>query len=77
MGFCGFCFKGVLLVYMACPLQFATIDFSVDTGRKLNVHKRFRRGPGRLLNVLYAFNVRPVSTGLLFVSNILVFEIEI
>ena len=33
----------------------------VDTRRKLNVHKAFRRRPGRLLNVLYAFNLRPVS----------------
>ena len=39
--------------------------FPVDTGRKLNVHKTFRRRPGRLLNVLCTFNVRPVSTGLL------------
>ena len=43
-------------------------DFSrpkapVDTGRKLNVHKTFRRRPGRLLNVLCTFNLRPVSTG--------------
>ena len=38
--------------------------FPVDTGRKLNVHKTFRRGPGRLLNVLCTFNLRPVSTGL-------------
>ena len=37
----------------------------VDTGRKLNVHKTFRRRPGRLLNVLCTFNVRPVSTGML------------
>ena len=28
----------------------------VDTGRKLNVHKTFRRRPGRLLNVLCTFN---------------------
>ena len=35
----------------------------VDTGRKLNVHKTFRRRPGRLLNVLCSFNLRPVSTG--------------
>ena len=35
----------------------------VDTGRKLNVHKTFRRHPGSLLNVLYTFNLRPVSTG--------------
>ena len=41
------------------------IYFAVDTGRKLNVHKTFRRRPGRLLNVLCAFNLRPVSTGLL------------
>ena len=34
----------------------------VDTGRKLNVHKTFRR---RILNVLCTFNLRPVSTGLL------------
>ena len=35
----------------------------VDTGRKLKVHKMFRRRPGRLLNVLCTFNLRPVSTG--------------
>ena len=35
----------------------------LDTGRKLNVRKTFRRRPGRLLNVLCTFNVRPVSTG--------------
>ena len=35
----------------------------VDTGRKLNVHKTFRTRPGRLLNVLCTFNLRPVSTG--------------
>ena len=34
----------------------------VDTGRKLNVHKTFRRRPGRPLNVLCTFNVRTVST---------------
>ena len=36
----------------------------VDTGRKLNVHKTFRRSPGRLLNVLCRFNLRPVSMGM-------------
>ena len=35
----------------------------VDTGRQLNVHKTFRRRPGRPLNVLCTFNLRPVSTG--------------
>ena len=35
----------------------------IDTGRKLNVHKTSRRRPGRLLNVLCTFNLRPVSTG--------------
>ena len=37
--------------------------YPVDTGRKLNVHKTFRRRPGRLLNVLCTFNLSPVSTG--------------
>ena len=35
----------------------------VDTGRKLNVNKSFRRRPGRLLNVSCMFNLYPVSTG--------------
>ena len=35
----------------------------VDIGRKLNVHKTFRRRPGCLLNVVCTFNLRPVSTG--------------
>ena len=35
----------------------------VDTGLKLKVHKSFRRRPGRLLNVLSTFNLRPVSAG--------------
>ena len=36
-------------------------DAALDTGRKLNVHKMFRRRPG-LLNVLCAFSLCPVST---------------
>ena len=39
------------------------IAVPVDTGRKLNVHNTFRRRPGRLLNVLCTFDLRPVSTG--------------
>ena len=35
----------------------------LDTGRNLNVHKTFRRRPGRLLNVLCSFNLRSVSRG--------------
>ena len=38
--------------------------FPVDAGRKLNVHKTFRRRHGHLLNVLCTFNLRPVSAGL-------------
>ena len=38
------------------------ISYPVDTGRKLNVHKTFRRRPGYLLNALFTFNLRPVST---------------
>ena len=35
----------------------------VETERKLNVHKTFRRRLGCLLNVLCLFNLRHVSTG--------------
>ena len=34
-----------------------------DTGRNLNVRKTFRRRPGRVVNVLFTFNLRPVSMG--------------
>ena len=40
--------------------------YPVDTGRKFNVHKTFRRRPGRLLNGLCTFNLCPVSTGCIF-----------
>ena len=49
------------IVKTSCP---------VDTERKLNVHKTFRRRPGRLLNVLCTFNLRPVSTGSNIFNNI-------
>ena len=48
--------------YIACT-------FIVDAGRKLNVHKMFRRRPGRLLNVSCTFNLRPVSAGLALLCN--------
>ena len=47
----------------------------VDTGRKLNVHKTFRRRPGSLPNVLCMFNLRPVFAGtvlILLVGNLIV-----
>ena len=43
--------------------------YPVNTERKLNVHKTFRRRPGRLLNVLCTFNLHPVSTGYLLFSS--------
>ena len=49
---------------MLSILQTETLIFPVDTGRKLNVHKTFRRRLGRLLNVLCTFNLRPVPAGL-------------
>ena len=42
----------------------------VDTGRKLNAHNTFRRRPGRLLNILCTFNLRPVSTEVYLFSHI-------
>ena len=44
-------------------MQASLLISPVGTGRKLNVHKTFRRRPGRLLNVLCTFNLRPVSIG--------------
>ena len=37
----------------------------IDTGRKLNAHKTFRRRPGRLLNVLCTFMSRLTMDGML------------
>ena len=49
----------------------------LDAGRKLNVHKTFRRRPGRLLNVLCTFNLRPVSRGILKNKKLIkILEIE-
>ena len=48
--------------------------YPLDTGRKLNVHKTFRRRLGRLLNVLCTFNLRTVSTGQDYCSFINVHE---
>ena len=38
-------------------------SYSIDTGRKFNVLKTFRRRPEHLLNVLYTLSLRPVSKG--------------
>ena len=51
-----------MILFRTCLAKFKSINL-VDTGRKLNVHKTFRRRPGRLLNVLCTFNLRLVSTG--------------
>ena len=56
-----------MLYYFACHSHFIRIP--IDIGRKLNLHKTFRRLPGRLLKVLCTFNLRPVSTGMPFVCT--------
>ena len=33
------------------------VKLAIDTGRKLNVYKTFRRRPGRLLKVLYVRSI--------------------
>ena len=47
-------------------LERPTLYYPIDTRRKLNVHKTFRRRPRRLLNVLCTFNLRPVSKGYIY-----------
>ena len=44
---------------------------------KLNMHKAFRRRPGRLLNVLCMFNFRPVSTGVVLWAFIVLSDLKI
>ena len=52
--------------------------FSLDAGRKLNIHKMFRRSSGHLLNVLCTFNLRPVPRGLAsFYELVLIKELSI
>ena len=46
-----------------------SFDIPVDIGRKLDVRKMFRRRPGRLLNVLFTFNLRPVSIAHVFFES--------
>ena len=50
---------------MASVTKYYVNRCPVDTRRKLNVHKMFRRRPGRLFNVLCTFNLRPVPIGCL------------
>ena len=54
------CFR--LPLFQFC-ITYSQTTIPVDTGRKLNVHTTIRRRPGRLLNVLCTFNLRPVSKG--------------
>ena len=53
-----------IAVYANSLLRIKSIP--VDTGRKLNVHKTFRR---RRLNVLCTLNLRPLSTGIGYMSQ--------
>ena len=52
-----------ILLYLDLSRITKIINCPVDTGCNLSVHKMFGRRPGRLLNVLRTFNLRPVSTG--------------
>ena len=54
-----------LLLWLFYPEILELAASSVDTGRNLNVHKTNRRRPGRLVNVLCTFSLRPVFTGIL------------
>ena len=63
------------LARSSCEFDIKRVHCPVDTGRKLNVHKTFRRRPGRLLNVLCTFKLRPVSAGCMMdIWNIDIFE---
>ena len=58
--------KGLIVAIYTIIYQSLNISYSyypLNTGRKLNVHKTFRRRPERLKNVLCTFHFRPVSMG--------------
>ena len=52
-------FRGLLFMFKGSFIYY----YPLDLGRKLNVHKTFRRQPGHLLNVLCMFNLRLASRG--------------
>ena len=58
-------FKIVVTFRMPLNTNFVMVygSYPLGAGRKLSVHKTFRRRPGRFLNVLRTFNLRPVSRG--------------
>ena len=68
---CLSCVNCVLVCQMVivCEMSALITINPVDTGRKLNVHKTLRRRPGHLLNVLFTFNLRPVSTGKRYIHH--------
>ena len=51
-------FKNIISKWEVTNNELISMPFPEDTARKLNVHKTFRRRPGRLLNVLCTFNLR-------------------
>ena len=61
----------IFLEVTFCIYLFSTNDlkslslsmYPLDTVRKLNLHKTFKRRSGRLLNVLCTVNLRQVSKG--------------
>ena len=62
-----FIFYALMLSLKLCVctvLCLGCTQYRLDTRRKLNVHKTFRRRPGRVLNVFCTFNLRPVSRGI-------------
>ena len=60
------CFLNILIQFLS-TVKFiiypsgATAVLLLYSGRKLNVHKTFTRCPGRILNVIYMFNLLPLS----------------
>ena len=54
--------RGIILCSQFIRLRIHCKQDPVDTGRKLNLHKTFRKRLERLLNVLRTFSLRPVST---------------
>ena len=63
-------FSGIHFLIDFLNFQGNWLSLPLDTGRKLNVYKTFRRHLGRLVNVSCTLNVRPVSRGQFSRSNV-------
>ena len=65
--------ENVVKILLRCWSGVA-LSIPLDTKHKLNVHKAFSRHPGRFLNVLCTFNLRPVCRAIRVAEHEILFS---